>query len=232
MIEEIIAPGRGVHAYFSGYEPKELKEQCEILKQYFPSLKISKENLNSEFIQDLYPKAEGQFLVPDWHSIAPTYGHASVVALEALRFSQEGKFKNFKNGQISDAYLRQSWQSVAAWENVREHQKGDILSVPAQFGLNNIDRTIRTSRESMEENEFGLGLFHSTIMLITHPERLRDHRDLWIDCAGDEFISESGKFSKAPCFCFDFRVFLGAYSVLMNRIGYGSPTFFTEKIRE
>ena len=230
MSEEIFSPDKGVYVYFSGYKkPKELKEQWEILKEYFPSLKISKENLNSNFVQELYPKAEGQFLIPDWHLLAPTYGHAAVVALEALRFSLKGNFKNFKTGQISDAYLRQSWQSVAAWENVRAHQKGDILLVPAQFGLNNIDRSIRSSRESMEKNEFGLGLFAITMMLITHPERLRDHRDLWIDCAGDEFTSESGKFSQAPCFCFDFRVFMGAYSVTINRIGYGSPTFFTKK---
>lgn len=229
MSKEMISPNRSIHAYFSGYEPKKIKEQWEILKEYFPSLKISKENLNSSFVQELYPKAEGQFLIPDWHSIAPTYGHASVVALEALRFSLDGKFKNFKIGQISDAYLRQSWQSVAAWENVRERQKGDVLLVPAQFGLSNTDRPIRSLRESMEENEFGLGLFHSTIMLITHLERLQDHRDLWIDCAGDEFISESGKFSKAPCFCFDYRIFLEARLSSLTGIGYGSPTFFTEK---
>jgi hypothetical protein len=230
MLEESIS--KGINGYFSGYQPKEILKQWEILKEYFPTLKISKENLNSNFSQEFYPKAEGQFLIPDWHSIAPTYGHAVVVALNALLFSLNGKFKNYREGKISDDYLRQSWQSVAAWQNIRKQQKGDVLLVSAQFGLNNTDISIRSSREAMEVNEFGLGLFHTTMMLITHPERLSDHRDLYIDCAGDEFVSETGKFSKAPCFCFDFRVFVEARAVSMLGSGYGSPTFFIEKISE
>lgn len=214
--------------YFSGYKkPKPLKEQWEILKNYFPSLKISKENLDSEFIQEAYPKAEGLFLIPDWPSIAPTYGHAAVVALEALRFSVNGNFKNFKT--INDEHLKQSRQLKSAWETIRASQDGDILVAPAQFGLKNTHDTTSSSRGSMKKNEFGLGLFSNTIMLITHPERLCNRFDLWIDCAGDEFLF-AGKPTEAPCFFFDHRLNLGSYPDKLKRNGYGSPTFFTSPV--
>ena len=56
----------------------------------------------------------------------------------------------------------------------------------------------------MSANEFGLGAFAVGIMLLTHPERLQHHDDLWIDCAGDEYSPVAvGIFGHAPCF--DFR---------------------------
>ena len=56
----------------------------------------------------------------------------------------------------------------------------------------------------MNALEFGLGTFAVGIMLLTHPLRLQDCDDLWIDCAGDEFSYDAdGQFVSAPCFFFD-----------------------------
>ena len=53
----------------------------------------------------------------------------------------------------------------------------------------------------MSTNEFGLNAFAVGIMILTHPERLMDNDDLWIDCAGDEYVFDtSNDFSKSPCF--------------------------------
>jgi hypothetical protein len=54
----------------------------------------------------------------------------------------------------------------------------------------------------MDGNECGLGAFAVAIMLVSHPERLQHHDDLWIDCAGDEYVARGGggRFSCAPRF--------------------------------
>jgi len=54
-----------------------------------------------------------------------------------------------------------------------------------------------------QKNEFGLGAFATGCLLITHPNRLAQYDDLWIDCAGDEFAPKAGgRFVCAPCFRF------------------------------
>ena len=55
----------------------------------------------------------------------------------------------------------------------------------------------------MNSSEFGLDAFAVGIMLLTHPERLVAYEDLWIDCAGDEYLPDAdGQFEYAPCFLF------------------------------
>jgi hypothetical protein len=48
------------------------------------------------------------------------------------------------------------------------------------------------------------GAFAVGVMLLTHPERLQHHDDLWISCAGDEYYAPHtfGGFSRAPIFGF------------------------------
>lgn len=214
-------------SYFSGYQkPKELKEQWEIIKNYFPSLKISEENLNSEFSQVRYPKAEGNFLIPDWRLIAPDYAQAVVVSLVFLRSSLDDKFKNFREGRINDNTLKQSRQLVTAYQKIRERQIGDVFVVPAQFGSRHVYKTTSSSREKMDKNEFGSGLFANIIMLLTHPERLCNRFDPWFDCAGDDYLSLAGKLLEAPYFFFDNKICLGSYPTNLNRSGYCTPTFF------
>ena len=41
----------------------------------------------------------------------------------------------------------------------------------------------------LRSNEFGLGAFATGIMLLTHPERLQQFKDLQVGCAGDHFVS-------------------------------------------
>ena len=73
-------------------------------------------------------------------------------------------------------------------------------------------RSVRRAREGMQVTEYGLGAVAVGIMLLTHPERLMNYDDLYVDCAGDEYAPEAdGGFSYAPLFCFsECRVRVGA----------------------
>jgi hypothetical protein len=115
-------------------------------------------------------------------------------------------------------------------EALGEAQKGyDILVVVAQFGLRHRGRSVRRAREVMPKGtEFGLGAFEVGCMILTHPERLADYDDLWIDCAGNEYApGGDGDFSSAPYFFFyDGKVGFGAGWGGGASESYGSASAF------
>jgi hypothetical protein len=114
-------------------------------------------------------------------------------------------------------------------QQLRDAQKSDLLQVPAQFGIRHRGRSVRRAREIFAVNEFGLGAWEIGCMLLTtHPERLNDYNDLWIDCAGDEFKpSDESEFSRAPVFSFrGGKPMFGAGEVGIANDDYGSASAF------
>ncbi|OQA35486.1 MAG: hypothetical protein BWY53_00760 [Parcubacteria group bacterium ADurb.Bin326] len=189
------------YGYLSGYKPKGITEQTNILRQLFPGVGFADEKLAEG---QLPPNAEGWFAIPRWEKIAPTYGEAVQKVLDLIKQTRNGAFYNYRDGQLGPQYLRQSQKSAKAFQKLGDEQKDhDILVVPAQFGLRHRGRSVRRAREVMNANEFGLGAFAVGIMILTHPERLMNYDDLWIDCAGDEFAPDAdGDFSWSPFFEF------------------------------
>jgi hypothetical protein len=147
---------------------------------------------------------EGWFAIPQWRKIAPTYNEAVQIVLAKLSETRKGKFYNYRSDEMGPANLREGSRKVSYMQQLAEGQNdADILIVPAQFGLTHRGRSVRRAREVFKSNEFGLGAFEVGIMLLTHPERLANYDDLWIDCAGDEFKpSDESEFSSAPFFGF------------------------------
>jgi len=214
------------YGYLSGYKPKGITEQTNILRQLFPGVGFADEKLAEG---TLPPNAEGWFAIPRWEKIAPTYGEAVQKVLDLIKQARNGKFYNYREGQLGPQYLRQFQKSAKAFQKLGDEQKDyDILVVPAQFGLRHRGRSVRRAREVMNASEFGLGAFAIGIMILTHPERLMNYDDLWIDCAGDEFaLDADGDFSHAPIFNFsDGKVKFNA-SWYDNANGdYGSASAF------
>lgn len=203
------------YGYLSGYEkPKTITEQCNILRQIFPGVGYADESLAEG---ELPKHAEGWFAIPKWQTIAPTYAEAVQKVLDAIKEARNGKFYNYREGQIVSERLRQSAKTEAVFQKLAESQKDhNILVVPAQFGIRHRGRSVRRAREVMNANECGLGAFAIGIMILTHPERLQHLDDLWIDCAGDEFDHPDSdvRFGRAPCFGFGGdKVRFGAYFV-------------------
>ncbi len=214
------------YGYLSGYKPKGITEQTNILRQLFPGIGYADEQIAS---QPVPSNAEGWFAIPRWDKIAPTYGEAVQKVLDLIKQARNGKFYNYREGQLGPQHLRQSAKTIKAFQELGDEQKDhDILVVPAQFGLRHKGRSVRRARKVMDASEFGLGAFAIGIMILTHPERLQHYDDLWIDCAGDEFTpGAGGQFDDAPVFHFHGgKVGFDADWVDDVRDGYGSASGF------
>jgi hypothetical protein len=198
------------YGYLSGYKPKGITEQTNILRQLFPGIGFADEQIAG---QPLPQNAEGWFAIPRWEKVAPTYGEAVEKVLAMIKQTRSGKFYNYREGRLDPQYLRQHAKTAEAFQKLGDEQKDyDIFVVPDQFGLLHRGRSVRRAREVMNANQFGLGAFAVGIMLLTHPERLQHYDNLWIDCAGDEYAPVAvGDFSFAPYFNFvDGKVRFGA----------------------
>jgi hypothetical protein len=218
------------YGYLSGYKPKGITPQTNRLRELFPGIGFANEKLAES---PLTPNAEGWFAIPGWDKIAPTYGEAVQKVFDLLKQTRNGRFTNYREGQLGPNQLRLSTKTASAFEKLGEAQKDyDILVVPAQFGLRHRGRSVRRARETFLGNEFGLGAFAIGIMLLTHPERLQDYNDLWIDCAGDEFSPDAdGSFSGCPFFYFlDSRLRFAAGGVSVALGDFGSASAFLPQI--
>ena len=136
---------------------------------------------------------------PEVANVAATYGEAVQKVLELIKKTRDGKFYNYREGQLGPRYLRQSAKSAKMFQKFGEEQKDhDILVIPAQFGHPS-QRPFgpQGARSHERQSEFGLGAFAIGIMLLTHPERLQNYDDLCIDCAGDEY-SPGGRWRCSP----------------------------------
>lgn len=188
--------------YPVGYEVKSITEQIEILHKNFPQLSVEP---TREFVERMLPMmtlpngAEGWFAIPRADRIASSYNEA--VEKIFMVIGSIYKFINYHEGRLRPQYLRQHERTVRMFDKLSEKQLGDILVIPAQFGLRHRGRSVRRTRSIFAANEFGLGSFSTSCMLITCPERLGTINNLWVDCSGDEYTElGNGKFSSAPCF--------------------------------
>jgi hypothetical protein len=189
--------------YFSGYKPKGIAEQAKILRQLFPGVGFANEKLAERTVPT---GAEGWFAIPKWQTIAPTYGEAVQKVFRTIEGVRGGTmFCNYREGKLSSGQFRQSAKAADAfWELADEQKDHDILVIAAQFGLRHRGRSVRRALTLMDSREFGLGAFAVGIMLLTHPERLQQYNDLWIDCAGDESSADVvSSYLSTPCFHWD-----------------------------
>jgi hypothetical protein len=215
------------YGYLSGYKPKGITEQTNRLRELFPGIGYADEKLADG---TLPPNAEGWFAIPKWEKIAPTYNEAVQKVLDMIKQTRNGKFYNYRDGQLGPERLRQTAKTAGVFQKLGDEQKDhDTLVVPAQFGIRHRGRSVRRAREVFASNEFGLGAFAIGIMILTHPERLMNYDDLWIDCSGDEYDDpDSGvRFDYAPCFYFrDGEGEFGAYWFGYANDRFGSASGF------
>lgn len=215
------------YGYLSGYKkPKGITQQCNRLRELIPGVGFADEKLTE---QPLPAGAEGWFAIPKWQTIAPTYGEALQKVLDLLKKTRNGKFYNYREGQLGADRLRQHQKNAKAFAKLCEQQKDhDILVVACQFGKLHAGRSVRRAREVMPISQFGLDPFAVACMLLTHPERLQNLNDLWIDCAGADYDCDAdGQWGSAPCFHFgDGRVGFGSVYVSDSYGFYGSASAF------
>lgn len=185
------------YGYASGYRPKPLAKQFERLKELFPHLNYP-ENFNTS--EKLPEYSEGWFAIPKWNTIAPVYGEAVAKVLEILE-KDRGRLVQNTYHPFEHKKIIQSKRSIAFQEAIYAQSDNDFVVIPAQFGIRHRGRNHVRSQDLFIANEYGLGTFEVAIMLLTHPERLKHHDDLWVGCPGDEY---SGPFSGFSSTSFNF----------------------------
>jgi hypothetical protein len=191
------------YGYPKGYRVKGITEQTNILRRLISGVGFADEKLAERSLPN---GAEGFFAIPRWQTVGKTYGEATEKIFALLNKQRNGNFRNWREGKLGGQYLRQSERTAAVFQKLGDEQEGyDILIVPAQFGKRHAGRSVRRVLEVMpRSSEFGLGAFAVGCMLLTHPERLIDYNDLWIDCSGDEYApGGDGQFVNAPYFNFN-----------------------------
>jgi len=196
-----LIPGKSRHGYPSKYAKKNIEEQVKILKGMFPELTSFDEKASKE---DFPPNTEGLFAIPQWKLIAPTYKKACKRVFDMIKETRNGRFFNYRMGKLGLKHLRQTEKSIKMFKGIANEQKNsDILIVAAQFGFRYRGYSSNAAENMMiPGHECGLGTFAVGIMLLTHPERLQNCNDLWINCSGDQFNNGDGRFDYVPYFIF------------------------------
>lgn len=211
----------------SKYKPKDITEQTDRLRQLFPGIGYADENLTSG---TLPPNAEGWFAIPKWENVASTYNQAVRDVLDIIMKTRGDKFLNYIRSNLGPERLRQTPRSAQAFEVLGQTQKGyEILIVPAQFGLRHRGLSVRSAYELFTGNEFGLGVFAASIMLLTHPERFTDNGTLGVYCSGDQYDDPFSNllFSEVPCFLLnDDLLMFNLRSLDCGRDHFGSLSGF------
>lgn len=212
------------YGYLSGYKPKSITRQIDILRQFFPGIGYADKRLAEK---SLPANAEGWFAIPKWQSIAKTEDEAVQKVFDLIKQQRKGNFYNWREGRLGAQYLRQYKRTVKKLETLANQQKSyNILVVAAQFGLRHRGRSVRRAREVFIANEFGLGVFEIGCMLLTHSARLQNSNDLWIDC-DNEYADTDNDFSSVPCFVFgDNGVGFGTRRLNLASVDYGLPSAF------
>jgi len=188
------------YTYPNDYAVKPIAEQIAVLSKFF-SLDGEKALAHSKNLSELPEGAEGWFAILKWQVVAKDYGKAVKEVLVAI-IGKKWTLENWREEQFGERYLRQSEITEQMFTKLCEKQDGDIIIIPAQFGLRHRGRSVRRAREVFVGNEFGLGSFAIGCMLLAHPEREQVWGQLHIDCAGDEFAPDGDdEFTSTSVFC-------------------------------
>jgi len=210
--EEAANPRR----YPAAYRAKPIAEQLATLAILFPRLRAGVVPAPAS----LPAGAEAWFVLPDWRRLAPLYNTALSEVLGVLARTRDTSLARLD--RLGPDRLRQAERTIALGAALDPGPDLDYVVVAAQFGARHAGHSIRHAREMFAANEFGLGAFALSCLLMTHPDRLTQPDQLYVDGAGDEYsASDEAQYSEAPFFRFlDGRVGFGT-----SWIGYADPFF-------
>lgn len=223
--DEEVGSDRG---YPPAYRLRPVEAQVTELRKLFPGLGECREKLGRIPLPD---EAETWFAIPRWEAVAPNYNDAVEKILDIL--GSKRRFSNRVAGRLGKEYLRQTERTRLAETVLADQQQGcDILMVPAQAGMLHRGCSARRTRASLAGNEFCLGVFAISCILLTHPERLSAGDALMLDCGGDEYSPRADyTFDRVPLFDFDMSgVEFSIFYEDRARNLWGTPTGFLYKL--
>lgn len=199
---------------------RRLDEQISILNQFIPEVGFIDER---RITRGLPLAAEGWFIIPRWQLLASTYEEALELILE------RGNFLNYFHGQLQEREVERGGLEKKL-EIISKSQNSDILILPAQLGLLYKGYSSDEVRRSLKENEFQLGAFEMSVILLTHKNRLNHYNDLGILCGGDMINpdpEEEIDYTNIPSFSFRGRSSQVSLKWSVQSLpSYGSVTAF------
>lgn len=215
---------------------RSLEERISILREYWPKINPGKNVIEAER-KEIISGAEGFFAFIRRSFFRRSYNEALEEVLEAVNNRYDGKFHNYRAGELGPYYLRQCDHVASVWNKIETRQKeGDIVVVPAQRGSLYKGYPVVDVRQillSRNNSEFGLGALAVGVTLLTHPKSI-DDGDIDIDCPGDEYLSPSNPyyknklFARSPYYSFrDGKVSFGMRAFNLPIETFGSATGFS-----
>lgn len=218
--------------YPPSYRTRELADQIDRLTELFPKFRNSDPErllrIREEEELPIGSDRNGWYAIPHWASVGETYEKAVERVFDMIRFAHGERFINFRERRLGESHMRETERKARAMHAMRQKQNSDILVFPAQLGFRHRGRSVRRARAVMGRHEFGLGAYETGVFLLTHPERFQTKDDLWMKCAGDEYvIGLEGTFHCAPIWRFhDGQLRFSASRIEMHDRESGSVTGF------
>lgn len=137
--------------------------------------------------------AERWVLCPRWQIFAEQYGEALEVVFSALREVKHGNFHNSREMQLGPYYLTQIATTKHIFDRYsKEQMHHGILVIPIQLGMRFCGISSDTVKTMFCSTEGGIDSFTTSIILLTHLNRLQNNDDLWISCPGDRYVCHAG----------------------------------------
>ena len=204
----------------SGYKPKDVSAQSKQLQKLFPGLSLHTGNFKVRHM-NVPEGADGLFVIPNWRSFAKqhyfsTYVDVVKIVFAKLRETTHGgnfRFENYREEHMTSAYLCETAEKARAMARVADQQRfSELLVIPAQISAVHHGHSVKEARAAIGDNGFGLGVFEVGIILLTHPERITDDKDLPISCIGDEFKLGGKYFDEDRPYVPSFRSNVGKLS--------------------
>lgn len=169
------------------------------------------------------------FVIPSWRLIAPTYSEAVSLVIGVLKMVRGAAFKNWKEGEIDAAHLRQlsprDLHGVYAVQLGSRHRGKSVEDVRHFFDG-------RTDEAALGAYEVALGAYEVAMIFLSNPGIKPDGEWWGIDCAADEWsYGGDSVFSSAPVFCFaGDRFKFGADDVSDASAYFGSSSLFIPQL--
>ncbi|MBP6944432.1 hypothetical protein KBD61_04110 [Patescibacteria group bacterium] len=118
--DEEAPPAR--YGYRSGYRrPNSFAAQCEILRAKLRCDIVFQESALNTPLASL---AEGNFAIPDWQTLAPTYGQAVELVLNVFEGSDDDRLRDYWRRSLQLQKLQQSRRSIEYLARLKQQQGG------------------------------------------------------------------------------------------------------------
>lgn len=179
--------------YPEQYKQKSVWDQIDMIQEVMP-IDFDEGEVEKILSLPLPERAEGLFVVP-----RQSGSYINEIEKSLSVISESRKF--YSHCQFRKKDIRRQERTRQAISFIERSQKsmGDIIIIPAQFGLYYKGLSVKETERKMSPREFGLGVHEVSWMLFTHHGREYEKSVIHPLCPGD--VAKANKsFNFSPYF--------------------------------